>query len=90
MNEIRDLIIGIDIGKEYNADLLLRTERQEEARSLSMKVGTVSMRHRDASVTVQNMMIIVWDWKRNILPGKKAASWLEIFMISAAGRRNLR
>lgn len=39
MNEIRDLIIGIDIGKEYT-QICYYDRKAEEARSLSMKVGT--------------------------------------------------
>ncbi len=38
MNEIRDLIIGIDIGKEYT-QICYYDRKAEEARSLSMKVG---------------------------------------------------
>ena len=38
MNEIRDLIIGIDIGKEYT-QIWYYDRKAEEARSLSMKVG---------------------------------------------------
>ena len=38
MNEIRDLIIGIDIGKEYT-QICYYDRKVEEARSLSMKVG---------------------------------------------------
>ena len=63
MNEIRDLIIGIDIGKEYT-QICYYDRKWEPA----------SMRLRDVYATVQNMMITVWDWKQNILPGKKAAS----------------
>lgn len=50
MNEIRDLIIGIDIGKEYT-QICYYDRKAEEARSLSMKVGPVSMRPRAASAT---------------------------------------
>ena len=39
MNEIRDLLIGIDIGKEYT-QICYYDRKAEEARSLSMKVGT--------------------------------------------------
>ena len=39
MNEIRDLLIGIDIGKEYTR-ICYYDRKAEEARSLSMKVGT--------------------------------------------------
>lgn len=39
MNEIRDLIIGIDLGKEY-AQICYYDRKAEEPRSLSMKVGT--------------------------------------------------
>lgn len=39
MNEIRDLIIGIDIGKEYT-QICYYDRKAEEARSLSMKVGS--------------------------------------------------
>ena len=38
MNEIRDLLIGIDIGKEYT-QICYYDRKAEEARSLSMKVG---------------------------------------------------
>ena len=37
MNEIRDLLIGIDIGKEYT-QICYYDRKAEEARSLSMKV----------------------------------------------------
>ena len=39
MNEIRDLIIGIDFGKEYT-QLCYYDRKGEEPRSLTMKVGT--------------------------------------------------
>lgn len=39
MNEIRDLIIGIDFGKEYT-QICYYDRKGEEPRSLSMKVGT--------------------------------------------------
>ena len=39
MNEIRDLLIGIDIGKEYT-QICYYDRKAEEARSVSMKVGT--------------------------------------------------
>lgn len=39
MNEIRDLIIGIDIGKEYS-QICYYDRNAKEPRSLSMKVGT--------------------------------------------------
>ena len=39
MNEIRDLLIGIDIGKEFT-QICYYDRKAEEARSLSMKVGT--------------------------------------------------
>ena len=39
MNEIRDLIIGIDFGKEYT-QICYYDRKAEEPRSLSMKVGT--------------------------------------------------
>ena len=38
MNEIRDLIIGIDFGKE-NTQLCYYDRKADEPRSLSMKVG---------------------------------------------------
>ena len=39
MNEIRDLIIGIDFGKE-NTQICYYDRKGEEPRSLTMKVGT--------------------------------------------------
>ena len=39
MNEIRDLMIGIDFGREYT-QLCYYDRKAEEARSVSMKVGT--------------------------------------------------
>ena len=47
MNEIRDLIIGIDIGKEYT-QICYYDRKAEEARSLSMKVGASQYSHRRA------------------------------------------
>ena len=41
MNEIRDLIIGIDIGKEYT-QICYYDRKAEEARSLSMKLRAAS------------------------------------------------
>ena len=38
MNEIRDLIVGIDFGKEYS-QICYYDRKGDEARSLSMKVG---------------------------------------------------
>ena len=51
MNEIRDLIIGIDIGKEYT-QICYYDRKAEEARSLSMKVGAVSTKLRAVSAIV--------------------------------------
>lgn len=38
MNEIRDLIVGIDFGKEYS-QICYYDRKGDEARSLSMKAG---------------------------------------------------
>ena len=38
MNEIRDLIVGIDFGREYS-QICYYDRKGEEPRSLSMKVG---------------------------------------------------
>lgn len=51
MNEIRDLIIGIDIGKEYT-QICYYDRKAEEARSLSMKVEPVSTKLRAVSAIV--------------------------------------
>lgn len=42
MNEIRDLIIGIDIGKEYT-QICYYDRKAEEARSSSMESGGQSV-----------------------------------------------
>lgn len=39
MNEIRDLIVGIDFGKEYS-QICYYDRKADEPRSLSMKVGS--------------------------------------------------
>ena len=39
MNEIRDLIIGIDLGKEYS-QICYYDRKGDEPRSVSMKVGS--------------------------------------------------
>lgn len=51
MNEIRDLIIGIDIGKEYT-QICYYDRKAEEARSLSMKVGASQYEAPAASAIV--------------------------------------
>ena len=59
MNEIRDLIVGIDFGKEYS-QICYYDRKGDEARSLSMKAGgnqyeasrmTQSSRHTAKSIS---------------------------------------
>ena len=57
MNEIRDLIVGIDFGREYS-QICYYDRKGEEPRSLSMKVG-VSMRHLPACAGEQSRRITV-------------------------------
>ena len=59
MNEIRDLIVGIDFGREYS-QICYYDRKGEEPRSLSMKVGgRVSMRHLPACAGEQSRRITV-------------------------------
>ena len=44
MNETRDLIIGIDFGKEYS-QICYYDRKAEEPRSLPVKVGSLSLIH---------------------------------------------
>ena len=68
MNETRDLIIGIDFGKEYS-QICYYDRKAEEPRSPPVKVGS--------SQTARH---IVRDWKQNILQEKKVDFSLETFM----------
>ena len=87
MNEIRDLIIGIDIGKEYT-QICYYDRKAEEARSLSMKVGA-SQYEAPGCICYRSRAegLLRRPGSTSILPGKKAESWLEIFMISAGKKR---
>ena len=73
MNEIRDLMIGIDFGKE-NTQICYYDRKGEEPRSLTMKVGTSQYEAPTVSVGGWSRRITVWVWKRSILQEKKAAS----------------
>ena len=44
MNEIRDLIIGIDFGKDYS-QICYYDRKGEEPCSVSMKVGAQELKH---------------------------------------------
>ena len=72
MNETRDLIIGIDFGKEYS-QICYYDRKAEEPRSLPVKVGS-------SQFEIQTARHIVRDWKQNILQEKKVDFSLETFM----------
>ena len=73
MNEIRDLIVGIDFGKEYS-QICYYDRKGDEARSLSMKAGGNQYESQAVYVTDLNRRITVWVWRLNTLPAKRAES----------------
>lgn len=89
MNEIRDLLIGIDIGKEYT-QICYYDRKAEEARSLSMKVGTSQYEAPGCICyrTEQNDYCV--GLEAQYFPEKKAGSCSEIFMISARRKKAYR
>ena len=72
MNETRDLIIGIDFGKEYS-QICYYDRKAEEPRSLPVKC-------RPVFACAQTARHIVRDWKQNILQEKKVDFSLETFL----------
>ena len=70
MNEIRDLIIGIDIGKEYT-QICYYDRKAEEARSLSMKVGASQYEAPGCICYRTDHGDYCVGWKQSILPGKR-------------------
>ena len=71
MNETRDLIIGIDFGKEYS-QICYYDRKADEPRSLPVKVAAASLRCQPVSVDDWSRGIIALVWKQSTLPEKKA------------------
>ena len=89
MNEIRDLIIGIDIGKEYT-QICYYDRKAEEARSLSMKVGASQYEAPGCICYRSVQKDYCVGLEAEYFAREKAESWLEIFMISAGKKRQFR
>ena len=86
MNEIRDLIVGIDFGKE-TTQICYYDRKAQEARSLSVKVGASLYESPAASAKGRSREITAWGWRRNILPGKKAGFFSMTSTESVNGQR---
>ncbi len=74
MNEIRDLIIGIDFGKDYS-QICYYDRKGEEPCSVSMKVGARSLKHLPVFAGAESIKSTPLVLRQFILPGKKGDRW---------------
>ena len=72
MNETKDLIIGIDFGKEYS-QICYYDRKADEPRSLPVKVGSSQFEMPTSLCRRLEQGDTVLVWKQSILPEKRVA-----------------